>query len=377
MKARNELCAVCRNHVFLIAAILFLSPLTVLAQMGYHIDNKVTVTNFTGQIDHLLILVGYPETNQYQTVCNINQNDWTLHDLENSESKYCRFDFGSEYFTGTRHGAAATLSYDVILNEVHFDFDAVDEIKSYDKQSEIYRNYTGERGEYVIPSHPRVQHLADSLWNQSTDIIDYARNCYNYISKSYRYLDALTGLHTLQQIFDDGGGDCGNLSSIFICLMRNKCIPARHVQAYRPNGSFHVWSEFYLEGYGWVPVDVTMPVQGFKGDYFGNYTDNCIVVQTDVNHTYLLDAESEQTFTYPLLQSYIWWWWGDENANPTIKHQVTSRRVDLTPVVSPSADTTSLSSDLPMFDLSGQQTTSRRGLRIVQGSDGTKHKVLF
>ncbi|UQT32617.1 transglutaminase-like domain-containing protein [Parabacteroides distasonis] len=38
--------------------------------------------------------------------------------------------------------------------------------------------------------------------------------------------------------------------------MRAKKIPAKHIVTVRPDGSHHVWADFYLERYGWIPVDV-------------------------------------------------------------------------------------------------------------------------
>ena len=123
------------------------------------------------------------------------------------------------------------------------------------------------------------------------DVLDYARRCYEYTAANYRYLNANTGLHTLSDNLKNGGGDCGNLSAIYLSLLRNKEIPARPVVCIRPDGSFHVWSEFYLEVYGWIPVDVTYKNSDMRGNYFGVYPGDCIVVSNE--YDILLRNEDE------------------------------------------------------------------------------------
>ena len=89
-------------------------------------------------------------------------------------------------------------------------------------------------------------------------------------------------------------------------LLRNKNIPARPVVGIRPDGSFQVCSEFYLEKYGWIPVDVTYKNSNKYGDFFGVYPGDCIVVSNE----YDIQLESNgSTFSLPLLQTYAFWYW--------------------------------------------------------------------
>ena len=43
-----------------------------------------------------------------------------------------------------------------------------------------------------------------------------------------------------------------------------------------------MWAEFYLENYGWIPVDVTYKNLNPTGDFFGKYDGNGIVVTREV-----------------------------------------------------------------------------------------------
>jgi transglutaminase-like putative cysteine protease len=77
----------------------------------------------------------------------------------------------------------------------------------------------------------------------------------------------------------------------------------------RPDGSGHVWADFYLENYGWVPVDVTFKLYSpLSGDYFGkvDVEKSGIIFSKEV----YLPLQIGDTVQYaPILQHYSWWYW--------------------------------------------------------------------
>ena len=63
----------------------------------------------------------------------------------------------------------------------------------------------------------------------------------------------------------EGHGDCGQVSLLYISLMRSLGVPARWESGWMLHPrerNLHDWAEVYFEGIGWVPVDVS----------FGRYT---------------------------------------------------------------------------------------------------------
>ena len=149
---------------------------------------------------------------------------------------------------------------------------------------------------------------ADRMWNESgKNIIDYARACYLWVANTLKYLNPNTGLHPVAEILANGGGDCGNQATVFISLLRNKEIPARHVVLVRTDGSFHVRAEFYMAGYGWIPVDVNAKNMIPSGDFFGRNEDSAEVVMNR-NLTYQINIDN-QKLPLVMLQNYAWWYW--------------------------------------------------------------------
>ena len=66
-------------------------------------------------------------------------------------------------------------------------------------------------------------------------------------------------------MIDEGHGDCGQVSLLYISLMRSLGVPARWESGWMLHPgevNLHDWAEVYFEGVGWVPVDVS----------FGRYT---------------------------------------------------------------------------------------------------------
>lgn len=294
-------------------------------QRSYHVINAVEV-NRTDCIDfiRLVIMLPYAQTNQYQTVSNVNYHfsDWLP--IPDTDDQYLRFTLSQADIVN--YGDIFNIYYDfnITLNTIDFDFSQITEIFPYDTTSNIYQWYTGTSGMYVDPNHSQIQAIGDQIWDQSTDILDYAEKCYEYVAANFSYTNPNTGIHPLAQILAYGGGDCGNLSSIYVSLLRYKNIPSRHIVTYRPDGSYHVWADFYLENYGWIPVDVTYKLYTPDGNYFGKYDGNGIVVSKEV--WLYLERDEHFSLYAPLLQTYYWWyWWGAAGCNSiTSRHVITS-----------------------------------------------------
>lgn len=310
----------------------FLSFLLFIANLSfaqtaqrYHIDNIVRVDRSQcSGLSRLSVLMPYPVTNQYQTISNTSYPGGELLTDGSTNNQYVRFLYNSEQLSGQGNTIDNKISFNATLLPVHFDFSQVDVIHPYDYTlPECYKNL-GPSDVYVVPNNPTIISIADEIWANSSDYLDYARKCYEYVAFHYSYLNPYTGLHPLSELLANGGGDCGNLSSIYISLLRNKRIPSRHVVSILPDNDYHIWAEFYLEGYGWIPVDVTYKNSNPEGDYFGNYDGFAIVVSKGLCLT--LEKIPGITYQTACLQTYDYWYWYNNTCNGlNIRHIVQSQ----------------------------------------------------
>lgn len=258
-------------------------------------------------VTRVLVILPVPESNMYQDIDVWSSRYGELMTASDGHTRYIRRDVS---------GGDIPASGDVILEEsftirnysVEVDVDAIASPVAVDAESDLYREYTARNGDIINPDLPALRSIADGLWRDAGgDMLRYARICYEYVAEKMLYLNAYTGLHTLEKILADGGGDCGNQATVFISLLRNKKIPARHVVMVRTDGTCHVRAEFYLGGYGWIPVDVNAKNMDPSGDYFGRVFSDEIVVNNNIDFDILLDGT--QKIRVPLLQTYLYGYW--------------------------------------------------------------------
>ena len=262
------------------------------------------------------ILVGelaLPESNEYQSIRRLEHSPGKVLSYPENGEKYlfCRFSDAE----CPQPGTAKTIfhEFEATLYDIAVDFSKIDTIYPYDTKTAIYRRFTGKSGEIVDPGHPEIIRIAKQIASESKDSLEFARNAYLYVSDQYKYLNPNTGLTPLSKLMQDGGGDCGNLSSIYISLLRNQGIPARHLAAMRPDGSCHYWADFYLEKYGWIPVDVTYRNGDKAGDYFGRVRveSNGIILARDVDLSVINHQGVHQKVVH--MQTFAYWWVPDNS----------------------------------------------------------------
>ncbi|MFA4848449.1 MAG: transglutaminase domain-containing protein [Methanoregula sp.] len=138
-------------------------------------------------------------------------------------------------------------------------------VRSYNISDPEYRKYTAPTPNIALT--PAMKKKAQEIVGNETNPYLQAQKIYRYVSDSLPYshvphmlLDA-TGKPRSVYVLETGIGDCGAQSQYFAALCRSIGIPARVPVGYQmilgPAGT-HVWAEYYVEGYGWIPADVTV-----------------------------------------------------------------------------------------------------------------------
>lgn len=154
------------------------------------------------------------------------------------------------------------------------------------------------------PTTGKVKALADKITKGKKTNLAKARAIYDWIvNNMYRDPNVKgCGLGDVERLIVSMGGKCADIHSVFVALARSAGVPAREIFGIRiPKGregdmtkAQHCWAEFYMPGYGWVPVDpsdvrkamlekkITDPkeVKDLVEYYFGAVDENRIAYQS-------------------------------------------------------------------------------------------------
>ncbi len=195
-----------------------------------------------------------------------------------------------------------TARYRFIQHEQRFVIDPA-QVLPYNTSSPLYQQYTIPSKNVAITPTMKAKALA-IVGNETNPYLQAQKIYWNIITTHpyshapHFWLDA-TGTPESLYVLETGIGDCASQSLYFAALCRSIGIPARATGGYQMiegSAGTHIWAEFYLEGYGWIPVDVTAAEGGgasynatpedqlrFKTYYFGNLDPYRFIIQKSLD----------------------------------------------------------------------------------------------
>ncbi|MBC8017335.1 MAG: transglutaminase domain-containing protein [Verrucomicrobia bacterium] len=157
-------------------------------------------------------------------------------------------------------GRKLTFSFQAKRNEViRRDFPAQD--AAWDPADYALYLQTTKLG----PVDGEVGKLAARITAGKISVLEKAKAVYDWTCEN-TYRDPKTrgcGTGDVCALLNKPGGKCADIHSVFVALARAAGVPAREVFGIRMGKKEredvttwqHCWAEFYLPGYGWVPVD--------------------------------------------------------------------------------------------------------------------------
>jgi len=200
------------------------------------------------------------------------------------------------YWDFGKHPVKASYQVDIQVRLLSYDVHTMidpSNIKPYDKTSKEYKLYT--RSEHTIHITPKVKELAKAAIGNETNPYLQAQKILTFVHKKIRYYQGMSRnldyMFSNLKIDERSGeeyfiGDCSHYSALFAALCRSLGIPARCVYGRKGWAPFlnesnskmyskldtvltkdgfagaqhhglgpHMWAEFYLPDYGWIPVD--------------------------------------------------------------------------------------------------------------------------
>lgn len=135
----------------------------------------------------------------------------------------------------------------------------------------------------MVPTTGKPLKMLDSV-KLRTDKLDLARQLYDIVDDHVTYKKEGTGWGRgdTNWVCDSGFGNCTDFHSLFMSLARSQGLPARFEigfsippnKADGPISGYHCWAWFFIDGSGWIPVDISEADKNpkLKDYYFGNLT---------------------------------------------------------------------------------------------------------
>lgn len=231
------------------------------------------------------IWIPLPQTDKYQTIDDLKVETAFAY------SRHRDPEYGNEYLylevptAKVTEPAEVRVSFQVARQEhrVALDAHAVNAQSHGVAPPDLQRFIQPDRR---VPLQGVIAELSAQETHGIQDPLAKASAIYNYVISTMRYDKSGTGWGNGDAIWACTAkrGNCTDFHSLFIGMMRAAGIPARFeigfpLPADQHEGvipGYHCWAQFYVEPYGWIPVDASEAWKHpDKKDYFfGAHDDN-------------------------------------------------------------------------------------------------------
>ncbi len=191
-------------------------------------------------------------------------------------------------------------------------------IQAIDKECPEKRYFLEERQPHIV-FHPDITTIVDEITENVYCPYLKARKIYDWMIDNFQYSFApeySTQRNISHETFTNRYGDCGQLTLLFMTMLRYAGIPARWQSGwvvYPHRRGLHDWCEMYIPPYGWLPVDITVMIgiqsrnqdQHLKEDtvhkirdfYFGNMHPHVFVANNDYGRAFIPDKSDFRSDT--------------------------------------------------------------------------------
>lgn len=299
----------------------FISPKTYVLQVAVDIDDTA------GDKDSQIILrCPRPFTSASQPVVELTEcsPEPVIYDFQHSIIHQTSGAKGSGKNKFKQNFAITTYETRTEISPAH--------IGSQSGINKNLKNIATKADECVPASDEEVRSLAKKIAGNEKDPYTIAIKTYNYMLKEFVILeDIRKGNISPVDLIRTKKGDAYDYAITFTALMRANDIPALPCSGVLVETDLktrsHWWSEFYISGFGWIPVDIALgaglPYQTWQKDiepshyYFGNIDGQHILFNRGWNE-FKPSAPNNKTVSRPrsyAIQS-IW----EEASGKTIKY---------------------------------------------------------
>jgi hypothetical protein len=230
------------------------------AKRGYQVRFEVEVENLIGsETNWIYLWVPKIYNGVMQSNLEILSEPKPYWDYSPEVSVYYLEDLA----IGTKHQVSQMFWFDRYSVETRID---PADVVPYNTDRKLYVKFTAE--DFNVPAgNEKIEKTVKEVVKWEKNPYLAAKKIYSYLLETYSFREGLVYRNPLGQM-EDSSIDAYGYSILFCALLRNAGIPARPLSGYVVYGDKevqpHFWAEFYLEKFGWVPVD---PVLGDGVEY--------------------------------------------------------------------------------------------------------------
>jgi len=273
-KTRHVMAFICLTSVFLLCS-FFVSAFSLTPQSENSSLLKYEVNDlFVGSLKHIIQIIDPTasrimggeffvplirnETARHYAILNISSSMGQPTILSDDSGN--TYAYWSNIIIDGKQNFYAEINYYVLSFSTRYIINP-SLIADYNKGSDLYKKYT-QPEELIQSNNSKIVSKMQNLMSGANNIGEKVSKIYNFVTTHIRYAKQEEEKGALWAL-ENGVGDCSEYSCLFVALCRAAGIPAR-VQAgfafHRVNEALedgHMWAEYYLENYGWIPVDAT------------------------------------------------------------------------------------------------------------------------
>jgi len=298
--------------------ICVLLPLFVLSLAALAQDSRHFTFHYAFTVKNLpsgkMVRVWFPaaQSDQYQEVKIVSaKGDLPL--KKTRESKFGNEIYFAEAGSSTQPELHFELEYDVVRRErialqpaAHV---VAASLTSKERQEDL-------QPDTLVPITGLPADLAVKVTEGKTQPLDKARAIYDYVFTTMKYDKTGTGWGHGDVLYacDAKKGNCTDFHSLFIAMARSQGIPARFEIGFPlpPDkhsaeiAGYHCWSDFYVDGKGWIPVDISEAWKhpGERDYFFGSHDVNRVQFSMgrDLRLIPAQDGKPLNYFVYPYVE---------------------------------------------------------------------------
>jgi hypothetical protein len=157
----------------------------------------------------------------------------------------------------------------------YFNMDSL-KLALYESTSGFYQKYTSEEKPHIVFTE-KIRKLSDSIVGNEKDPLKVVRKIYYWINENIPWAGALeysTMPNIPEYVLENGHGDCGMQTLLFMTLARYNGIPVKWQSGwyfFPEDKNLHDWCEVWYEGVGWVPLDMSFGLLPAENQHIREY----------------------------------------------------------------------------------------------------------